>query len=150
MPYIWCAHPLIEAGDSFEVRLPSGRHAYHVFPHDGAVREWPHFEGLDLTHDWIPRGRTLKLFVTGLEEGWCELRLPGETLRFEFDVESLPALGIWYNHFGFPRDGSPPFRCIAIEPSTAASARLDALEPSAYPAIPPGGASHWALRLSIS
>jgi hypothetical protein len=148
--YLWSAHPLLAVGEKFNLRLP-GRHLrFRRFPPDDNVYSWHLYNATDISSEWIPRGATLKIFVTGLSEGWCALELPEYTLRFTFDPHALPAVGIWYNNFGFPQDGGNPFRCIALEPCTSPSDLLDHLAPGAYPEIVRGGATEWSMQLKIS
>ncbi len=147
--YLWSAHPLIEVPDAFELFLPSGPIALTTFPPDEKSTTWPHWKSIDLSREWIPHGTTLKIFLTGFSEGWCALRLPTHTLHFSFDARELPALGIWFNNFGFPRNPAQPFRCIAIEPCTTASDLLGQPEPVTYPSIAPGASARWSLRLQV-
>lgn len=149
MRYLWSAHPLIAVQKNFELQFPPGDLSFRRFPHDENVYAWPMYQGLNLASEWIPTGATLKVFLTGLKEGWCALALPGYTLRFTFDVHALPAVGIWLNNFGFPREGGHPFRCIAVEPCTSPSDLLDHLDIAAYPRIAPGESAEWQIRLSI-
>ncbi len=148
--YLWSAHPLISVPDTYDLQMPPGELRFRLFPTDGTVRRWPIFKGASLTNEWIPQGSDLKVFVTGLEEGWCALRLPAHTLRFIFDLHTLPAVGIWFNNYGFPAESDRPFRCIAVEPCTSPSDLLDELDPAAYPRIAPGAVSQWSLRLNIA
>jgi hypothetical protein len=147
--YMWAAHPLIAAGEEFELLLPEGEKTFRTFPWDGRIHRWPRFSSTDLERQWVARGSTLKVFVMGLREGWCELRLAGCTLRFTFDIGATPVVGVWYNHLGFPGGGAAPFRCIAVEPCTSPSDLLDELEAGAYPAIQAGGRAEWWVRLEV-
>jgi hypothetical protein len=103
---------------------------------------------VNLAREWIPQGKTKKLFVTSVEEGWCELRQPQTTVRFTFDGAATPVLGIWLNNFGFPRTGSP-FRCIAVEPCTSASDTLHELPHSSRRRLAPGHSARWWLALEV-
>ena len=147
--YMWAAHPLIAVEGPFEVKLPPGDLTFRTFPTDGKEHVWPQFDSVDLSHEWIQRGKDLKVFVSGLTEGWCELRLPEHILRFTFDLSMTPVVGVWFNHFGFPAGDSTPFRCVAVEPCTSSSDVLDELPESAYSRIEPGGSAAWSLRLEI-
>jgi len=147
--YMWSAHPLIAAPAEYELRLPPGDMTFRTFPSDGKLHTWPRFEALNLVRDWIPRGTNLKIFVTGLTAGWCELRLPGHTLRFTFDPGATPVVGVWFNNFGFPEDSPTPFRCVAVEPCTSQSDLLDKLPAEAYPHIEAGGSAEWSFRLQV-
>lgn len=149
--YLWSAHPLIAVEGPFRIELPHGNLKFQVFPpREEGAHPWPLFDGADLSHQWVEDGTTLKIFVTGLTAGSCSLHLPEHTLRFTFDLHDLPAVGIWFNNFGFPREGGAPFRCIAIEPCTSPSDLLDGLEATAYPRISPGASVQWSMRLTVA
>jgi hypothetical protein len=147
--YLWSAHPLIAVGEQFELEFPPGDLRFRLFPSAPDRFTWPNFKGTQISSEWIPSGATLKIFVTGFSAGSCGLVLPNHTLRFSFDPNVLPAVGIWFNNFGFPREGGQPFRCIAVEPCTTPSDLLDHLAASAYPQIPPGASARWEMQLEI-
>lgn len=148
--YLWSAHPLLSVPDTYDLQMPPGDLTFRLFPVDGCTRQWPVFKNTSLSNEWIPRGSDLKVFVSGLEEGWCALRLPGHTLRFTFDLHTVPVVGIWFNNYGFPAESDRPFRCIAVEPCTSPSDLLDELNAAAYPRIDPGAMSQWSLRLNVA
>jgi len=147
--YLWSAHPLISVDASFTIEVPSGNLTFRTFPHDAKIRRWPMYQGINLSREWIAPGSNLKVFLTGMTEGWCALHLPSHTLRFTFDIESIPVLGLWFNNYGFPA-GEQAFRCIAVEPCTSPSDLLDELAPSEYPVLRPGERSQWSLGLQVS
>lgn len=148
--YLWSAHPLISVEGEYEVILPPGKPHLRTFPSDGGSYSWPMWKGTDLSRKGLPSGKTLKVFVSGLSEGWCVLRQPTNSLRLTFDLNQLPALGIWFNNYGFPADSEKCFRCIALEPCTSPTDLLDELAPDAYQSIPTGGSVHWSLQMEIS
>jgi hypothetical protein len=143
--YLWSSHPLIAVEQEFELVLPPGPLHFVLYPSDGQDHVWPRYGGVDLSREWIPVGRTLKIFITGLSEGWCHLRLPLHTLRFEFDLAATPCVGIWFNHFGFP--AVEAFRCIAVEPCTSPSDALHLLDEAAYPVISPRTTAEWWMTI---
>ena len=147
--YMWSAHPLIRVEDEFEIAVPPTTLTYVTFPDDGLVREWPLFGSVDLSRDWIPTRSTLKLFLRGLDEGWCELRMPGYSLRFDFDPDLTPVVGLWFNNFGFPAAG-PRFRCIAVEPCTAATDMLHLVGDSTRSVLKPREEAAWWMSLRIT
>ncbi len=150
MPYLWSAHPLITAAADFRLLLPVADDATFVtYPPDGNVYRWPHYGAVDLSREWIEPGRTLKIFVSGLRAGSCSLQTDGGMVHFGFDIESVPVLGIWFNNFGFPRDGRSPFRCIAVEPCTAASDVLDQNTVRSGSALAPGAQREWGIRMEF-
>lgn len=146
--YLWSAHPLIAVGDRFKLQFPSGDLIFRIFPPTSDTYTWPLFKGTRISSEWIPYGTTLKIFVTGFSEGSCTLALPNYSLCFKFAPHVLPAVGIWFNNYGFPRDGSRPFRCIAVEPCTGPSDLLDQLDASAYPRIAAGATVRWEMQLT--
>lgn len=148
--YIWSAHPLIAVQERFKLRFPAGPLSFRLFPPNAADYSWPLYKGKDISTEWTPPGTTLKIFITGLTEGWCALELPQHTLHFTFDAQAVPVVGIWFNNFGFPRGDGLPFRCIAVEPCTTPSDLLDHLAPDAYPRIAPGATAEWSMRLTVS
>ena len=150
MRYMWSAHPLISVQGPYELKLPPGDLTFRTFPNDGKDHAWPQFESGNLSREWISRGRTLKIFISGLTEGWCELRLPEHTLRFTFDVRVTPIVGVWFNNSGFPAGEAASFRCVAVEPCTSPSDLLDELSAGAYPCIAEGASASWSLGLEIS
>jgi hypothetical protein len=147
--YLWSAHPLISVQDEYDLLFPPGNLTFTTFPRDGRTYDWPAFDGKCLSREWIRRGSNLKIFVSGLTEGWCELKLPTHTLRFVFDLSIVRAVGIWLNNLGFPSGDERAFRCIAVEPCTSPSDLLDDLDPGSYRRIAAGETARWALQLSI-
>lgn len=148
--YMWSAHPLIVVDGEYELNLPPGDMAFRTFPCDGECHTWPQFEALNLSREWIPRGTDLKVFITGLAAGWCELRLPEHTLKFTFDIHTTPVVGVWFNNFGFPQGDAKRFRCVAMEPCTSPSDLLDELPAEAYPCLEARASAEWSFRLEIS
>lgn len=147
--YMWSAHPLIAVQDCYELRLPPGDLSFCTFPTDGASHKWPKYGAADLSKEWITRSTNLKIFLTGLTAGWCELRLPEHTLTFTFDSLTTPVVGVWFNNFGFPEGSTQPFRCIAVEPCTSASDLLDELPAGAYPCLGARASTEWSFRMEI-
>lgn len=148
--YMWSAHPLISVEGPYELSLPPGDLTFRTFPSDGVGHSWPLFNSIDISREWIPHGGDLKVFISGLNAGWCELRLPEHILRFTFDEKITPVVGVWFNNLGFPGGEAERFRCVAVEPCTSASDLLDELPATAYPSIPAGGCAAWSLRLEIN
>jgi hypothetical protein len=147
--YMWAAHPLIAVQGDYELKLPPGDLAFRTFPYDGKDHAWPRLGVSDLSREWIAGGTTLKVFITGLTAGWCELCLQEYTLAFRFDLRTTPVVGVWFNNFGFPGGDAVPFRCVAVEPCTSQSDLLDELHAGAYPCLAARGSVEWSLRLEI-
>lgn len=149
MRYIWSAHPLIRVPEEFRLDVPGEGITFRTFPSDRTVYSWPIWKGVDVGCHWISARSNLKVFLTGLRDGWCALRIPQCTIEFTFSCSTTPVLGIWFNNCGFPADGDRAFRCIAVEPCTSATDLLDDLDASAYPSIPAGGTSAWSFHLRV-
>ena len=147
--YLWSAHPLFLVENEYELVLPHKNLTFSTFPPNGQRYAWSLFEGKSLSREWIRNGTTLKIFVAGLTEGWCELKLPVHTLRFTFDLNEMPIVGIWLNNFGFPQKEHRAFRCIAVEPCTSPSDQLDNLDSNAYRRIKSGEKVSWSLQLDV-
>lgn len=147
--YIWALHPLIQVGEAFRLNLAAGEKEFRVYPGKPEFQVWPSYGSIDLSREWIPEGKTLKIFVAGIEEGRCDLLLDSCAIRFLYDTAKQPVLGIWFNNLGFPPGSQSPFRCIAVEPCSAASDELDELEPGRYLSIPGHGAVSWSVELKI-
>ncbi len=147
LQYLWSAHPLIEAGEEFELRLPERQLSFVTFPPDRRVYRWPEYRGVSLDHVWVPQGSTLKIFITGLSEGKYVLRFPDRAIWFEFDPAVVPVLGVWLNNAGFPRGQARRFRCIAVEPCTSPSDVLDTSECPRDRVLAPGCSHQWSVRL---
>jgi hypothetical protein len=147
--YIWSAHPLIAVRETFEVRLPGRELRFATFPDNGEAHRWPAYEGVDLSREWLPRGKTLKAFVSGMDAGWCELVADELLLRFDFDLSANPVVGLWFNNYGFAGGGDRPFRCIAVEPCTSPTDVLHALPATAYPFLAPASHAHWSWSVRV-
>ena len=148
--YLWSAHPLLALNDKFHVKLPEGEKYFRTFPFDGTRYCWPIYDSTDLSLEWIGSGRTLKVFVEGLAEGWCELQSSEYRVRFSFDLISHPCVGLWFNNYGFPRAGQyPAFRCVALEPCTSPTDSLADLGSSSYPVIGARDKGSWWVAVSV-
>lgn len=147
--YMWSAHPLLHVEGNYRLAVPGNKLTYCTFPPDGTTHLWPLREGIDLSCKWIPQGTNLKIFLSGLEEGWCALLLPEYTVRFRFSLDTTPVVGVWFNNDGFPVGSDTPFRCVALEPCTSPSDLLEDCEIAAYPVLPPGGFATWGLEMQV-
>lgn len=143
--YMWAAHPLIAAGPAFRLTVAPGEVRFVTFPPDGRVYTWPDYGSIDLSKEWIPPGKTLKIFLTGLSQGWCGLDTLNGRVEFTFDLTGAPVLGLWFNHRGFPA-GDHAFQCIAVEPCTATT---DVLEAGTDRVLVPGHSVEWSVQLQF-
>jgi hypothetical protein len=148
--YLWSAHPLIAVPNNYRLIVPGDEITFSTFPADGQSYRWPRRGETDLACEWIPGRTSLKVFLSGLQDGWCELQMPEYTIRLTFSLATTPVLGIWFNNYGFPSRSANPFRCIAVEPCTSPSDLLDDCDAAAYPVLSAGGAASWVLRMQIA
>lgn len=146
--YLWSAHPLIAVKDEFVLTIPKGDTTFTTFPRQKEVCRWPIYGSTDLSAQWIPRGDTLKIFLSGLSKGQCNLAFSDHNVSITFDLTTTPILGVWFNNFGFP-ERENPFRCIALEPCTSASDLLGDLGESAYPLLKPHDTNHWWIKVKV-
>ncbi|MGA2728978.1 MAG: hypothetical protein ABSE96_14305 [Terracidiphilus sp.] len=135
-PWSWAAHPLwaVDAGDNVE--LPESITSLRVegsgggrLGANGDRVGWPiakRAKGAqaDLRVVQSRRSRIAdKLFAGPLaaNENWCALLRPkaGVRIRFSFDVDDAPYLGLWLCYGGWPERRGAKQMCVAMEPSTA-------------------------------
>jgi len=158
IPYLWAAHP-VDA--QTEIVLPSTvREVVNVMDQHGAWGPagtrypWPDATTSDMKA-WDLRRigpaalhDCRKFYIPPeLAVGWAALRQrdSGAFLRFEWDSAALPYLGIWIDE-GTYRE----VPTIALEPTNAYYDGLDiAYAAGRYSELPPNGASHWELRLTV-
>lgn len=145
--YIWSAHPLLTVGSRFELRLFSSNLSFVTYPPDGSVYQWPLYGHIDLSRDWIDRGRTLKIFLCGMTQGRCELSLDDAVIEFDCDLSPPLFLGVWFNHFGFPANDRPAFRCIAVEPCTSPTDVLGSAARQPHRTLAPRFRTDWSLQM---
>lgn len=146
--YLWSAHPLFSVKNEFELTLPKGNVTFTIFPGAREVYRWPIYGSVDLSGRWIAQGENLKIFLSGLSEGQCNLASSGHNISISFDLSTTPILGVWFNNFGFP-ESENPFRCIALEPCTSPSDLLGDLGESAYALLKPYDTNRWWIRIRV-
>ncbi|HLY43064.1 MAG TPA: hypothetical protein VKR52_17760 [Terracidiphilus sp.] len=136
VPWSWAAHPLFAVTHGDQILLPASIDSMRV---EGSARgrlgvagsssKWPFAT--------LANGRTAdlsvvqpaasgvgdKLFAGPLsaKENWCILLRPSAGLRvkFSFDSQATPYLGLWICYGGWPNGAGPKQMCVAPEPSTA-------------------------------
>jgi galactose mutarotase-like enzyme len=161
--FIWSAHPLFAIEPGMCVLLPddAAMMAYLGVPSTLVSTEkeyrWPpRFKvnggELDLTR--LPdasAGVAFKLWSQPLPEGWATLAAPDGELRFAFDPESLPQVGVWFNAGAWSGSGGEPYYNLALEPCIGAQ---DSLEEAVeryeeYGTLPACSAREWWLEVRL-
>jgi galactose mutarotase-like enzyme len=164
LPYVWSAHPLLRTNGAERIELPADVDAVSLYwASDDCLGEsgdrlpWPVDEARSLLPDLsrvssdVP-DLALKCFTDGLSTGAAQLCYsdPEEALRFVFDPDSVPYLGLWLCYDGWPPDRSWSQRTVAIEPtSSPTDALADAIAQEACPVLTPGDAHSWTLKLQL-
>ena len=164
-PWSWAAHPLwaVDAGDIVE--LPESITSLRVegsgggrLGANGDRVGWPiakRAKGAqaDLRVVQSRRSRIAdKLFAGPLaaNENWCALLRPkvGVRIRFSFDVDDAPYLGLWLCYGGWPERRGAKQMCVAMEPSTAP---VDSLARTGEwsRALKPGESTSWKMSVAI-
>lgn len=139
--FIWCAHPLLAVEPGMELLLPASTKMRRyssvpaaLLPADDYL-EWPPrvalgAEGFEL--NVVPpreAGFAVKLWSEPLTEGWAAVRADDGELRFNFDPELVPQVGLWLNAGGWSGTGGAPYFNLGLEPGIGAQDSLaDAVE----------------------
>jgi hypothetical protein len=118
---------------------------------------WPVDETRSLLSDLShvpsdPPEVALKYFTDALSTGAAQLwyRDPAEALRFIFDPETVPYLGLWLCYDGWPPDRSWSQRTVALEPTCSPTDALaDAITEGTCPVLAAGDAHSWTLKLQL-
>lgn len=164
-PWSWAAHPLfaVEPGD--RVILPETIRSLRV-EGSGGGRLGGHGDGIgwptarcadashaDLSVAQAPESQVGdKLFAGPLAPGenWAVLDRPsvGVRVRFGFDTDLTPYLGLWLCYGGWPERPGPRQNCVALEPATAPVDSLATDGPwSRF--LEPGESFRWAMTIDL-
>jgi galactose mutarotase-like enzyme len=163
MPFIWSAHPVFALVPGMRVAFPDDArlHCYSSFPkrffNEDVVYSWPiQFTSGDQIWDLaeLPdntAGFAFKVWTEPLKEGWASLTAPDCSLRFQFDTEEVPQLGLWVNAGGTSGIGGAPYYNMAFEPCIGAQDDLnEAVTRYGYFAtLPAHGKRTWWLEVTL-
>lgn len=160
-PFVWSSHPLLAIAPGMKLLLPEGTPLRVFGASDpalgdlGAPLQWPMLQQLDLStvpaHD---AGYAAKLFGPAPARGWVGLHDPAthSTLRFEYDPQTIPHLGLWLNMGGWsPHEDRAPYFNLGIEPCIGAGDDLGLAvrQFRAHGVIPPKGERSWSMTLRL-
>ncbi len=135
LDFIWAAHPLFNAAEGMEFRVPRGMDRIvnavpgPVLPDYGEELSFPLArprKGGELRLDRVPKknptGWQKYWFLGPVTEGWCMLHDPRSTLTIgmAWPKEKVPYLGMWLNEGAWENQFN-----IAPEPATGAMDRID-------------------------
>jgi galactose mutarotase-like enzyme len=164
LPYIWAAHPLLRTDDAERIELPGEVEAVSLYwasddrlGKPGDALPWPVDESRPVLPDLsqVPSDVppiALKCFTDALSTGSAEIAYsePEEVLRFAFDSEAVPYLGLWLCYDGWPPDRSWSQRTVALEPTCSPTDALaEAVGDGACPVLEPGASHSWSLKLQL-
>lgn len=164
-PWSWAAHPLfaIEPGD--RVILPESIRMLRIegsgggrLGGNGDHVDWPMARCADGRHADLSVAQAPdseigdKLFAGPLapEENWALLDRPsaGVRVRFGFDTNLTPYLGLWLCYGGWPERPGPKQNCVALEAATAPVDSL-ATEGPWSRCLGPGETVTWAMTVDL-
>lgn len=157
-PFIWSAHPLLDASGGARIVLPDGVDEAIV---DSTVHDrlgpvygripWPRLHTvdgaeIDLSDIQPGTGWGDKLYVAQVPEGWCMLqRSDGLTVELHWDTATIPSLGIWIDTQG---EGEAR---VALEPCLGYPDILSAAaEWGRHALLPPYGEQTWEMTLTVT
>ncbi len=144
-PWLWCAHPLLplspdlrlEAAGSFQVAAAMG--AAEALEGQGIqLNELP-----DHSAPWAA-----KLFSDcNVVDQMTVRHADGSGLKFSWDAQQIPYLGLWINHGAWSGCGSAPYFNLGIEPAMLPVDDLsEAKEP---PVLAAEDALEWSLEVDV-
>lgn len=158
-PWIWSAHPLLNAQPGTTLELPSVQQvrldAVHGLPElsRNDIVGWPAaFGGQGATFTFPGDGAwAAKLFGDVGKSGRMRLTDPrrGERLEMIVRPEEVPQVGVWINLHGWAPPGLQPYYNLALEPAIGAPDRLeDAVRDwDAAATLAPGEERAWSLEV---
>ena len=162
IPWIWCAHPLLNVQPGSTLELPSVRQvkvaAVHGLPElgTGDIVSWPDaFGGRDGRFTFPSRGAwAVKLFGDMGRDGRLMLTDPrrGERLEMLVDPAEVPQVGLWINNRGWAPPGKQPYYNFGLEPAIGAP---DSLEEAVRDwklaqTLGPGEERRWSVEVRLT
>jgi galactose mutarotase-like enzyme len=157
LPYLYSAHPLFALSDRMMIEMPAGNAVLSAFGESleaGGWSEWPWCQGKSEKHrvDLISaKGApdNFKVFVRSSGSVTLRSISSGRGVRFRFDPELLPWVGVCVNRRSWPEIGAPD-TWIAIEPTTAPTDDLRTAQAGGWAReIAPGSVHEWSMELTL-
>jgi galactose mutarotase-like enzyme len=161
--FLYACHPLfaISAGD--RILLPPEVHhlTLNYSRNDrvgqrGSIVPWPvTVSGIRLDVTEGPEVETAEMFYTArLHEGLCGIwrKATGQLLEVSFDTASLPYLGVWICHGGWPDQVDGPRQyAVALEPTTSMCNTLaEAQQMGSAVQLEASEVAEWQIRFRIT
>jgi galactose mutarotase-like enzyme len=164
-PWSWAAHPLFGVAEGDRIILPDSIHTLRLegsggnrLGKYGDEVQWPIADLANGFHADLSRAEMPdssigdKLFAGPLSstDGWCALERPsaGVRIRFAFDADATPYLGLWICYGGWPERPGPKQVCVALEPATAPVDSLAITGPWSH-ILAPGEWSDWTMQVNL-
>lgn len=162
--YLWSSHPLLNTEPGARIILPPEAEVLLIdssvggrLGRPGETCTWPIATQSDGTSDDLSlmksRGSASdKLYTPRLRHGYCGLHCPStdESILFQFDVQSVPYVGMWISHGG---TGAPDLKqpyTVALEPCGGRPDSLaKAMAQRESMTLPPRGVRKWILRVGL-
>lgn len=164
LPYIWAAHPLLRTEGADRIQLPPEVDTVSLYwasddrlGESGDTLSWPTDDARPLLSELsrIPSDSpevALKCFTEALSSGVASLHYsdPDEALRFVFEANMIPYLGLWFCYNGWPPERAWTQRTVAIEPTCSPTDALaDAVAEGTCPVLAPGEMHSWSLNVHV-
>lgn len=164
LSYLWSAHPLLNVEEGAALLIPKSVEQVFVnWASDanigsyGSTVPWPNVLGSREERDYskVQRrdlGQAIKCYAGPLDEGFAGLysRKYDRSLVFEFDVKSVPYLGIWLCYSGWPLTATQKQFTVALEPCNGRPDALSkAVERGECAELRPGDTEEWHLTMAI-
>lgn len=161
IPWLWCAHPLLNVQPGSTLELPSVRQvkvaAVHGLPglSPGDIVSWPDaFGGSDGRFRFPADGAwAVKLFGDVGQDGRLMVTDPrrGERLEMVVDPAEVPQVGLWINNRGWAPPGKRPYYNFGLEPAIGAPDSLEEAVRDWHLAqtLGPGEERRWSVEVRL-
>jgi galactose mutarotase-like enzyme len=161
--FLYACHPLFAVSAGDRILLPPDLRQLTLqysrnnrIGQGGSVVPWPvTSSGLRLDITGGPEAGTAEMFYTArLNEGICGIwrHATSQTLEVSFDASSLPFLGLWICHGGWPDQSDRPRQyAVALEPTTSACNTLaEAQRQGSAIQLAPAAVFEWQIHFAVS